>query len=87
MYSLGEYATHLGSRNNNLESAICDAAYMTGVERNGDIVRHASYAPLLEKIGSTNWTQNMIHFDEYDSFATPNYYVQQMFSIIMERRL
>lgn len=77
---LGEYATHLGSRNNNLESAICDAAYMTGVERNGDIVRHASYAPLLEKIGSTNWTQNMIHFDEYDSFATPNYYVQQMFS-------
>lgn len=77
---LGEYATHLGSRNNNLESAICDAAYLTGVERNGDIVRHASYAPLFEKIGSTNWTQNMIHFDEYDSFATPNYYVQQMFS-------
>ncbi len=77
---LGEYATHLGSRNNNLESAICDAAYMTGIERNGDIVRHASYAPLFEKIGSTNWTQNMIRFDEYDSLATPNYYVQQMFS-------
>lgn len=77
---LGEYATHLGSRNNNLESAICDAAYMTGIERNGDIVRHASYAPLFEKIGGTNWTQNMIHFDEYESFATPNYYVQQMFS-------
>lgn len=77
---LGEYATHLNSRNNNLESAICDAAYMTGVERNGDIVRHASYAPLFEKIGGTNWSQNMIHFDEYESFATPNYYVQQMFS-------
>lgn len=77
---LGEYATHLDSRNNNLESAICDAAYMTGVERNGDIVRHASYAPLFEKIGSTNWSQNMIHFDEYDSFATPNYYTQQMFA-------
>lgn len=77
---LGEYATHMGSRNNNLESAICDAAYMTGVERNGDIVRHASYAPLFEKIGGTNWSQNMIHFDEYDSFATPNYYVQQMFA-------
>lgn len=78
---LGEYATHLqDNRNNNLESAICDAAYMTGIERNGDIVRHASYAPLFEKIGSTNWSQNMIHFDEYDSFATPNYYTQQMFA-------
>lgn len=78
---LGEYATHLqDNRNNNLESAICDAAYMTGIERNADIVRHASYAPLFEKIGSTNWSQNMIHFDEYDSFATPNYYTQQMFA-------
>ncbi len=77
---VGEYATHLGSRNNNLESAICDAAYMTGFERNGDIVRHASYAPLFEKIGGTNWTQNMIHFDDYESFGTPNYYVQQMYA-------
>lgn len=78
---LGEYATHLqDNRNNNLESAICDAAFMTGIERNGDIVRNASYAPLFEKIGSTNWSQNMIHFDEYDSFATPNYYTQQMFA-------
>ncbi len=77
---VGEYATHLSSRNNNLESAICDAAYMTGFERNGDIVRHASYAPLFEKIGSTNWSQNMIRFDEYDSVATPNYYVQQMYA-------
>lgn len=77
---VGEYATHLSPRNNNLESAICDAAYMTGMERNGDIVRHASYAPLFEKIGSTNWTQNMIRFDEYESFGTPNYYVQQMYA-------
>lgn len=77
---VGEYATHLGSRNNNLESEICDAAYMTGFERNGDIVRHASYAPLFEKIGGTNWTQNMIHFDDYESYGTPNYYVQQMYA-------
>lgn len=76
---VGEYATHMGTKNNCLESAICDAAYMTGFERNGDIVRHSSYAPLFEKIGGTNWNQNMIHFDEYESFATPNYYTQQMF--------
>ena len=77
---LGEYATHLNPRNNVLESAICDAAYMTGIERNGDIVRHASYAPLLEKSGCQNWQTNLIHFDDYESMATPNYYVQQMFS-------
>lgn len=77
---LGEYATHLSNRNNILESAICDAAYMTGLERNGDILRHASYAPLLEKIGGRNWETNLIHFDEYDSFATPNYYTQQMYA-------
>lgn len=77
---VGEYATHLGNMNNELECAICDAAYMTGFERNGDIVRNASYAPLFEKIGSKNWSTNMIHFDEYESFATPNYYTQQMYA-------
>ena len=77
---LGEYATHLDPRNNVLESAICDAAYMTGIERNGDIVRHASYAPLFEKSGCANWSTNLILFDDYDSMATPNYYVQQMYA-------
>lgn len=77
---LGEYATHVNGNINDLESAICDAAYMTGIERNGDIVRHASYAPLFEKLGSTNWNQNMIRFDEYESFGTPNYYTQHMFA-------
>ena len=77
---VGEYATHLTSKSNNLESAISDAAYMTGFERNGDIVRHSSYAPLFNKIGASDWTPDLIWFDEYDSFGTPNYYVQQMFA-------
>lgn len=70
---VGEYAVN--DKGNTLEGAIAEAAYMTGFERNGDIVRHASYAPLLAKIGATNWSPNMIYFDEYDVMKTPNYYV------------
>ena len=75
---VGEYAVN--DKGNTLEGAIAEAAYMTGFERNGDIVRHASYAPLLAKIGATNWSPNMIYFDEYDVMKTPNYYVQWMYA-------
>lgn len=77
---IGEYAAHVDGRVNNLESALAEAAYLTGVVRNGDIVRHASYAPLFNKVGASGWTPDLIWFDEYDSFATPNYYVQQMYA-------
>ena len=78
---VGEYAGHNNNTSENiLETAISEAAYMTGLERNGDIVRHASYAPLFEKEGCRDWDYNLIKFDEYGSYGTPSYYVQTMFS-------
>ncbi len=81
---LGEYAAHepavSGKRPNNLYSALCEAAYMTGIERNSDLVRLACYAPLFARDGFAQWTPDMIWFNESDVLKTPNYYVQQIFS-------
>lgn len=78
---VGEYAGHnTNTTENILETAISEAAYMTGLERNADIVRHASYAPLMEKEGNRDWDYNLIKFDEYTSYGTPSYYVQCMYS-------
>ena len=73
---LGEYA----SWGNKLRNAIAEAAYMTSFERNGDVVRMASYAPLLAKKNFTQWKIDMIFFDNVTICPTPNYYVQKMFS-------
>lgn len=73
---LGEYA----SWGNKLRNAIAEAAYMIGLERNGDIVRMASYAPMLAKINFTQWTTDLIFFNNVAICPTPNYFVQQMFS-------
>jgi len=73
---LGEYA----SWGNKLRNAIGEAAYMISLERNGDVVRMASYAPLLAKKGFTQWKIDMIFFDNVTICPTPNYYVQKMFS-------
>jgi len=73
---LGEYA----SWGNKLRNAIAEAAYMTSLERNGDVVRMASYAPLLAKKDFTQWKTDMIFFDNVKINPTPNYYVQKMFS-------
>lgn len=72
---LGEYA----SWGNKMWNAIAEAAYLTGIERNGDIVALASYAPLLAKKGFTQWKTDMIFFDNVNICPTPNYYVQKMF--------
>lgn len=72
---LGEYA----SWGNKLKNAIAEAAYMTGLESNGDVVQMASYAPLLAKKGFTQWTTDMIFFDNVNILLTPNYHVQKMF--------
>ena len=79
---IGEYAGHLSTvgGENVLDTAISEAAYMTGIERNADIVRHASYAPLFEKEGCRDWNFNLIKFNAYDVYGTPNYYVQKMYS-------
>lgn len=73
---LGEYA----SWGNKLRNAIAEAVYMTSLERNGDVVRMASYAPLLAKKNFTQWKIDMIFFDNTVICPTPNYYVQKMFS-------
>jgi len=74
---LGEYA----SWGNKLYNAIAEALYMTGLERNGDVVSMASYAPLFAKNNFTQWKTDMIFFDNSSYYLTPNYQVQKMFSI------
>ncbi|MGN1098260.1 MAG: alpha-L-arabinofuranosidase C-terminal domain-containing protein, partial [Clostridia bacterium] len=75
----GEYAAN-GTYKNTLYSAIAEAAYMTGLERNADIVRLASYAPLLAKEGYTQWTPDLIWFNNTDVYGSPDYWVQYMYS-------
>ncbi len=82
---LGEFAAHEptqhnGRRPNNLYSALCEAAYMTSLERNSDVVAMASYAPLMAREGMQQWTPDMIWFNAREVLLTPNYYVQQMFA-------
>jgi alpha-L-arabinofuranosidase len=76
---VGEYACHTRDRKNNLEAALAEAAVMTGFERNSDVVRMAAYAPLFNKIGSTQWNVDLIWFDNVNAFGTPSYYVQKLF--------
>ncbi len=73
---LGEYA----SWGNKMRNAISEAAYMTSLERNGDVVRMASYAPLFAKKNFTQWKTDMIFFDNVNICLTTNYYVQKIFS-------
>lgn len=72
---LGEYA----SKGNNVVNALVEAAYLTNVERNGDVVVMTSYAPLLAKNGHTNWNPDLIYFDNETVYPTSNYYVQRAF--------
>ena len=81
---LGEYAAHEpavnGRRPNNLYSSLCEAAYLTGIERNSDVVVMCCYAPLMARLGMDQWTPDLIWFDGSRVVRTPNYYIQQMFS-------
>ncbi|MBN2844014.1 MAG: hypothetical protein JXM68_13075, partial [Sedimentisphaerales bacterium] len=78
---LGEYAAHERNRANTLQSALAEAAYMTALERNGDLVVLSSYAPLLARQGHTQWRPDMIYFDNNNITLSVNYYIQQLFSI------
>lgn len=84
----GEYAAHPkrtgGNRSGNtLEGALSEAAFLTGVERNADVVIMASYAPLLARVGYVQWAPDMIWFDSETAYGTPSYYVQKMYSLNM----
>lgn len=74
---LGEYA----SKGNAWYNALSEAAFMTGLERNADVVRMASYAPMFAKYGNTQWSAaNMIWFNNEEMMLTPNYYVQSLYA-------
>ncbi|MGA0567587.1 alpha-L-arabinofuranosidase C-terminal domain-containing protein [Rathayibacter sp. KR2-224] len=73
---LGEYA----SQGNTLLNALSEAAFMSGLERNGDIVRLASYAPLLAKTGRTQWVPDLVYFDNRRIMLTLNHHVQRMYA-------
>lgn len=74
---LGEYA----ARSNTLRAALAEAAYMTGLERNGDIVRMAAYAPLFGNLTATHWSPDLIWFNNHQVTGSINYYVQKIFSV------
>ena len=76
---IGEYASWVDGRRNSLFAALTEAAYMTSIERNGDIIEIASYAPLFARDGFVQWQPDAIWFDNSQVYGTPNYYVQAMF--------
>lgn len=81
----GEYAAHSvgipnGVTKNNWRSALAEAAFMTGLERNADIVNMASYAPLLAHVDGWQWSPDLIWFDNLQAYGSPNYYVQKLFA-------
>ncbi|MCF8346404.1 MAG: hypothetical protein K9G38_04265 [Bacteroidales bacterium] len=75
---VGEYASH--HNNGNLYAALSDAAYLMMMERNGDLVKLASYAPLFVNVNDRNWGVNLIEFDAARSYAHTSYYVQKVFN-------
>ncbi|MGD0253339.1 MAG: alpha-L-arabinofuranosidase C-terminal domain-containing protein, partial [Verrucomicrobiota bacterium] len=79
---VGEYAVTSGyGTYGNLISALAEAAFMTGLERNSDIVQMASYAPLFANVNGMQWQPDMIYYDSSRGvFGTPSYYVQELFS-------
>lgn len=80
----GEYAAHPkaedGPKENNLEAAVAEAAFMTGLERNADVVYLTSYAPLMAHKDAWQWAPDLIWFDNLSSHGTVNYYVQKLFA-------
>ncbi len=72
---LGEYA----GKANNMEAALAEAAFMTGLEKNGDIVKMACYAPLFGNETAVQWTPDLIWFDNHSVYGSANYYIQKLF--------
>jgi alpha-L-arabinofuranosidase len=77
---VGEFAAHTSGRRNNLEAALAEAAFMTGLVRNADVVQMTSYAPLFARAGATQWTPDLIWFDNTRVYGSPSYYVQKLFA-------
>ncbi|MDR6943161.1 alpha-L-arabinofuranosidase C-terminal domain-containing protein [Mucilaginibacter pocheonensis] len=80
-YAAQSVATGSPDNKNNWDCALAEAAFITGLERNADVVNMASYAPLFAHVEGWQWTPDLIWFDNLKSYGTPNYYVQQLFSV------
>ena len=79
---VGEWATREGSPTTNMGAALGDAAWMTGMERNSDLIVMASYAPLFVNVnpGGMQWESDLIGYDALTSYGAPSYYAQAMFA-------
>jgi len=75
----GEFAAHPPGRANNLRGAVSEAAFMTGLLRNADVVTMSCYAPLFAREGFHQWAPNLIWFDEKRVMPTPSYHIQAMY--------
>lgn len=75
----GEYAAHAENDPNSWEAALSEAAFMTGLERNADVVYQATYAPLFAHVEGWQWRPDLIWFDNLSSVRSANYYVQQLY--------
>ena len=77
---VGEYATNSGVGRGNMLAALSDAVYIMAMERNGDLVKMSSYAPLFVNVNDVDWPVNLINFDASKSFARISYYAIKMFN-------
>jgi alpha-N-arabinofuranosidase len=79
---VGEWATREGTPSPNMGGALGDAAWMTGMERNSDLIVLSSYAPLLVNVnpGGMQWQSDLIGYDASSSYGSPSYYAQAMFA-------
>ena len=75
----GEYAAHGKGEHNNWEAALSEACFMTGLERNADVVYQATYAPLFAHVDGWQWKPDLIWFDNLNSVRSANWYVQMLY--------
>ncbi|MFI5585467.1 LamG-like jellyroll fold domain-containing protein [Amycolatopsis sp. NPDC051758] len=84
---VGEYGAQDGRPTGTLAAAIGEAAFLTGLERNSDIVIGSMYAPVLVHENQSNWPVNLIGLDAGSSYGSPSYWVQQMFSSTLGKQI
>lgn len=77
---VGEYAVNQQVGGGNLLGALAEAAFLSGMERNSDLVKMASYAPLLENVNDRVWPTNLICFDSHRVMGRSSYHVQKMYA-------
>src|SRR5204862_676687 len=92
---VGEWATREGAPTTNLNAALGDAAWMTGMERNSDLIIMSCYAPLFVNVNTATatapkawqWDSDLIGYDALSSYGSPSYYVQKLFDYYLGNKL